>query len=327
MSDYLAGLLARSFDVSSAPETVRPRLPSRFEANEPSRRHPTAETAAAWAEPPGLAAMADAGDRSMAGDEAFQPSARMADAAPPPRVPRAAGAEDSTGMDHGTSAPPPYPKETAIPSPAPGRPGTAPILREMAAPAEPPLRASPVTQVSAEAPVAPGIPLPPMEPPRRMAPLSLTPASAQFPPASTPVFPASAREPARSDETQPPPGPAAYLPEARYRQAEPARLDLSPTVIERLVVEKIIQPPGQTAPDYSTAATGFHPRPVAMPAMTSASARSGPASEVAPTIHVSIGRVEIRAAHPVAALPRPKPAGPAPMSLDDYLRRRNGGGR
>jgi hypothetical protein len=51
------------------------------------------------------------------------------------------------------------------------------------------------------------------------------------------------------------------------------------------------------------------------------------------TVHVSIGRIEVRAAQP-AAPPRPMPEPPPPptpraptLSLDDYLRRREGGGR
>lgn len=44
------------------------------------------------------------------------------------------------------------------------------------------------------------------------------------------------------------------------------------------------------------------------------------------TIHVSIGRIEVRATPPVA-LPPPAAKAPAVMGLDDYLRRRGGGGR
>jgi hypothetical protein len=45
----------------------------------------------------------------------------------------------------------------------------------------------------------------------------------------------------------------------------------------------------------------------------------------APTIRVTIGRVEVRAVTPTPA-PSRKPARPAPrMSLDEYLRAQNGG--
>src|ERR1039458_263580 len=47
----------------------------------------------------------------------------------------------------------------------------------------------------------------------------------------------------------------------------------------------------------------------------------------APAIHVTIGRVEVRAIQ--SAAPKPKPAKPAPpkLSLDDYLQKRDGGAR
>jgi hypothetical protein len=52
--------------------------------------------------------------------------------------------------------------------------------------------------------------------------------------------------------------------------------------------------------------------------------RRGEPSEVAPDVHIHIGRVELTALTPPA---RREPASMAkkPMSLDDYLRRRNGG--
>ncbi len=46
----------------------------------------------------------------------------------------------------------------------------------------------------------------------------------------------------------------------------------------------------------------------------------------APTIHVTIGRIEVRAAPPIASPRRTPPASPA-MSLDEYLRQRRGGDR
>lgn len=47
----------------------------------------------------------------------------------------------------------------------------------------------------------------------------------------------------------------------------------------------------------------------------------------APSIHVTIGRVEVRAVQPAAARRRPAAAGPAVMSLDEYLKQRAGGDR
>lgn len=45
-----------------------------------------------------------------------------------------------------------------------------------------------------------------------------------------------------------------------------------------------------------------------------------------PTIHVTIGRVEVRATPPPAPSQKKGPSKPAVMSLDEYLRQRNGGG-
>lgn len=66
--------------------------------------------------------------------------------------------------------------------------------------------------------------------------------------------------------------------------------------------------------------------PVAPPVLQPAR-RSAVEQPPAPRVQVSIGRVEVRAvfAPPPAAPPRPRPA-PA-MSLDDYLKQRDGGGQ
>ncbi|MCB0231261.1 MAG: hypothetical protein KDH90_19445 [Anaerolineae bacterium] len=69
----------------------------------------------------------------------------------------------------------------------------------------------------------------------------------------------------------------------------------------------------------------------ARPAMADAAAAgrltAQPEPPPAPTIHVTIGRIEVRAtpASTAASPSRPKPA--PTMSLDDYLRQRNGGSR
>jgi hypothetical protein len=52
------------------------------------------------------------------------------------------------------------------------------------------------------------------------------------------------------------------------------------------------------------------------------------AKESAPVVRISIGRVEVRAVLPTAPAPRPAPARPRPgLSLDDYLKEREGGKR
>jgi len=55
--------------------------------------------------------------------------------------------------------------------------------------------------------------------------------------------------------------------------------------------------------------------------------KEAPAPEAAPTIQVTIGRVEVRATPPPAPAPQRPRAKPPVMSLDEYLRQRNRGGQ
>lgn len=66
---------------------------------------------------------------------------------------------------------------------------------------------------------------------------------------------------------------------------------------------------------------------IAMPRVSATPAHGEGATE-ATTIHVSIGRVEVRATPPPATVrSRPQPAAASVMSLDEYLRQRAAGGR
>jgi hypothetical protein len=47
----------------------------------------------------------------------------------------------------------------------------------------------------------------------------------------------------------------------------------------------------------------------------------------APIVHVTIGRVEVRAVQPPAPAPKPAKSAPAKLSLEDYLRERERGAR
>jgi hypothetical protein len=47
--------------------------------------------------------------------------------------------------------------------------------------------------------------------------------------------------------------------------------------------------------------------------------------ERAPEVHITIGRLEVNPPAPLTPPPATRPRGPAPLSLADYLARRNGG--
>jgi hypothetical protein len=55
--------------------------------------------------------------------------------------------------------------------------------------------------------------------------------------------------------------------------------------------------------------------------------REGPPRASAPAVHVTIGRVEVRAIMPGVAAPEPAPSSTPRLSLEDYLKQRNGGAR
>jgi hypothetical protein len=126
---------------------------------------------------------------------------------------------------------------------------------------------------------------------------------------------------------------------------------------ERLVISSVRQPeilPERSEPNSSPTATGtersslspsrivpvkesptIRPAPIPAPAIevTSRQSRSAAWGAIdapqltssAPTIHVTIGRIEVRATPPpVSVQPKSRPASPL-MSLDDYLRQRGGG--
>lgn len=69
------------------------------------------------------------------------------------------------------------------------------------------------------------------------------------------------------------------------------------------------------------------PRPIASHIRPPASRESqqAEATESAPEVHITIGRLEVNSPARPAPLPPPRPRGPAPLSLSDYLARRHGG--
>ncbi len=113
------------------------------------------------------------------------------------------------------------------------------------------------------------------------------------------------------------------------RQREPERRPIHPTT-----VETESSPGGQEHPrGHLAAIQPLVTQPPIAPLFEDQSADSlgrgdDRGAPPAPTIHVTIGRIEVRAVQATSpSSPKPRPAQPA-MSLDDYLQRRgNGGGR
>jgi hypothetical protein len=126
----------------------------------------------------------------------------------------------------------------------------------------------------------------------------------------------------RSSEVTSPPSP----------QPEPARVESTPagpsaTDAPRESVS--LRPPDAPSPRPPLGARTIEPSSLHRPAPPDRSPRDAGAPEraaPAPTVHVTIGRVEVRATHAPAASARPRSAPPPVMSLDEYLKRRAEGG-
>jgi hypothetical protein len=86
------------------------------------------------------------------------------------------------------------------------------------------------------------------------------------------------------------------------------------------------RPPAAAAETASTPvasphATVFAPAGALRPVPTPSESRL---TAAAPTIRITIGRVDVRAVTPPAPTSRPAPAPPQPLSLDDYAKQREG---
>ncbi|MDE2372537.1 MAG: hypothetical protein KGN16_26460, partial [Burkholderiales bacterium] len=132
----------------------------------------------------------------------------------------------------------------------------------------------------------------------------------------------------------PAPAPALHATAMPPRNEPPPPLRLPRLDATLVSARPALPPPPRAAADLSsTRATASPPAPATTrravhPAAAANAARNAPPPRPAPPppIEVTIGRVEIRAVAPPAAPARTqRTAGPR-LSLDDYLRRRDGGG-
>lgn len=165
------------------------------------------------------------------------------------------------------------------------------------------------------------------------------------------VFPSRAPHPAdsktdieagrRDDKTTPPNPPAAPIhlrPEPSPAQnSQPgdddpsSRLSDLEGLVSRLLKQETHQPAPQPTAIPSTAsakppATTQRPAPVST--IRPQASRERPSvteAEAGPEVHITIGRLEVNPPSRPAPPPPPRPRGPAPLSLTDYLARRNGG--
>ncbi|MGN6706159.1 MAG: hypothetical protein ACTHJO_08875 [Rhodanobacter sp.] len=210
-----------------------------------------------------------------------------------------------------------------------------PSLDEREAPARP-------RDASPARPVAPNA----APPPRALAPVpeSIAPRTARNTPAEHAPLPMPERVAADAPRAPMPPPPRAAVP-VRAMSAEPARAASAP---ERAAASSPSVSPRQSrvaparqeavrtpapggallpAPVPVFATTGGTPAPVrpghaaAMHSTRNAQADHGNRAGSEPVVHVSIGRLEVRAAPAAAAPPRRREEA-QPSSLDDYLRQR-----
>jgi hypothetical protein len=122
------------------------------------------------------------------------------------------------------------------------------------------------------------------------------------------------QQPSIERQTAQPAQPRQQQPSIEWRTAQPAQVRE--------------QPPSSDAPQ----AVVVQPRVMRIEHRGEDRSNSSPlamsvqAPPPAPTIHVTIGRIEVRATTPAMPASKPRPA-PQTMSLDDYLRQRSRGGK
>jgi hypothetical protein len=160
------------------------------------------------------------------------------------------------------------------------------------------------------------------------APLDIAQNSQAMPPASNTIARPLTTEPKpilRNLET---------APEARHpaENTQPAFSDLE-SLVTRLLGNNQSTPeksPETAAPPTVVTARQANQRPAEISAIRPQSSRERPAVtpeiDSAPEVHITIGRLEVNPpSRPAPAAQPPRPRGPAPLSLSDYLARRNGG--
>jgi hypothetical protein len=312
MTDYLSSLSSRSFDFGEDVGRVRPRLPSLFEPwQEP------------WGGSVGLASWLPVPEEAH--DEGLSLASATAGEGPKRLEHRTVRAADTA------SAPAPIPDAVARlrPGPKEDPPRTAPTsprdLRTTATllPCEGSQPSAPVGVL----PVAPGGE-------SRAVAIRSKPREGREEGRKSPALEAQPLlTGAGRDEAVAAPGRRETGSVTSSPRADKGGLAIE-TVILKERVRRIVDPDMPSREEAVERESVITPQSVlplldhveriALPSLQPSRREREPKPE--PTIHVTIGRIEVRAT--TAPLqPRPKPRAPAPMSLDEYLGLRSGGGR
>jgi hypothetical protein len=296
MSDFFATLAARS--VGAAP-AVAPRAASRFEAGggasvpaEPAAPPAESPSAASAAEPPA----SPWGERGRAADDVRPPAV-------PPRIDPVPPRREVRGME----------EDDPGPSLVPRRPWSerdradarVEDARRDAVDPPPPLRpsdAAPRREIASAQEVGDAMRI---DPPVREV---LRPAADTVPPAP------AARRPSAEDSAG---APRIDPPRSARDAAAPVQpVEMTPISPPRR--ERDDPPLPVLTPRVDPLPPPVMPRLAPAPALA---AEGGHAPEpAAPTIRITIGRIEVRATAPAAAPAPPRPSAPARQPLDDYLR-------
>lgn len=345
MSDFLTNVTQKNL---GSPLTVRPRLPGWFEPW-PVTTRPSVEGGAASASgsdsllaSPRMAASADDPlethlpglDQSVSPDvadslpnyqrQSVKPAARIAAASPETETTRQSPlAQSAPHPFHSPLQPVVEPGQTPLPPPAHLLP-----LASSPGPAALPLSVFPSTRLTAPQPDSPST-VSPLETEPGPKPISLKLRPVQTEGGKSPLI-----EPETIEASS---VPGAGLARAITAVSPSSRPSLSssaiePTDLERQIVGRTVLPDSallerlvqdllvaRLASPAATAPAKPEHEHLWPPALAGPGAQAKPA----PTIHVSIGRIEVRASTPPApASKKERPASPV-MSLDEYLRQRS----
>lgn len=252
----------------------------------------------------------------------FEPWPGTASISPPPAI-----GEEETAVSSPSIHPLPRPQTPRIPSPTvPAAP--QPALPTLTPPAPQPASPSPLPPTPTLRPASSE----PAPPPQKQPPVNDAPAAIQPSPPRQPVLA--------------PPAPVNVTPTSLHHRAEPppAKETHPPVIIREQItrlkqvvespapsipplVETVREQPIQPSPPVKAAIRPEQIKPF-IPANGRPSNHQPPVTpppEPAPTIQITIGRIEVRATPPPPAKVEQKQPRTPVLSLDDYLRQRNGG--